>query len=116
MVVTPVNEQELAQVTELPYVDPGYTGEETATAAAMHGTELQVVKLPEAKCGFVLLPGHRVAERSFALAAHFRQLAKDRERLPSSHLPPRPSNGSILKTSTNRGFSATLLEVWPKTS
>src|SRR5438270_7087699 len=66
MVVTPANEQERAQVAELAeavqdvtgehvelaFVDQGYTGEETAEAAAEHGIELEVVKLPEAKRGF----------------------------------------------------------------
>jgi transposase len=37
-------------------VDQGYTGERPAQAAAAHGITLEVVKLPEAKRGFVLLP------------------------------------------------------------
>ncbi len=40
----------------LAYVDQGYTGERAAKAAADHGIALEVVKLPEAKRGFVLLP------------------------------------------------------------
>jgi transposase len=47
-----------------------------------HGIELQVIKLAEAKKGFVLLPKRWVVERSFAWAARFRRLAKDYERLP----------------------------------
>jgi transposase len=43
---------------------------------------LQVVKLPEAKKGFVLLPKRWIVERSFAWAARFRRLARDYERLP----------------------------------
>lgn len=38
---------------------------------------LEVVKLPEAKRGFVLLPRHRVVERSFAYAARFHGPVKD---------------------------------------
>ena len=38
---------------ELAFVDQGYTGEATAAVARQHGIELSVVKLPEAKRGFV---------------------------------------------------------------
>ena len=41
---------------EVAYVDQGYTGERPAAAAAAHGIRLEVVRLPEAKRGFVLLP------------------------------------------------------------
>src|SRR3954471_18385253 len=40
----------------LAFVDQGYTGETAADAAATEGIALHVVKLPEAKRGFVLLP------------------------------------------------------------
>lgn len=40
----------------LAYVDQGYTGDMAADAAAAEGIALHVVKLPEAKRGFVLLP------------------------------------------------------------
>ena len=70
LVVTPANEQERAQVAalaeqvqeateqnvELAYVDQGYTGKKAAEAAAAHGIALEVVKLADAKRGFVLLP------------------------------------------------------------
>jgi transposase len=96
--VTPANEQERAQVSELceqiqavtggsielAYVDAGYTGEDAAKDAAQHGIQLEVVKLPEAKKGFVLLPKRWVVERSFAWTARFRRLARDYERLASS--------------------------------
>ena len=39
-----------------------------------------VVKLPEAKRGFVLLPRRWVVERSFAWATRCRRLVKDYER------------------------------------
>lgn len=93
--VTPANEQDRAQVAELveavqkvtgqsvevAFVDQGYTGEEVRVAAREQGIELRVVKLPEAKRGFVLLPRRWVVERSFAWATRFRRLAKDYERL-----------------------------------
>lgn len=96
--VTPANEQERAQVGELAqqvqaitgetveiaFVDQGYTGEEPAEAAAEQGIELKVIKLPEAKRGFVLLPKWWVVERSFAWMSRFRRLARDYERLPST--------------------------------
>ncbi|HEX2923031.1 MAG TPA: IS5 family transposase [Chloroflexota bacterium] len=98
MHVTPANEQERAQVEELAkavqevtndnielaFVDQGYTGEEPEQAAKEHGITLEVVRLPEAKRGFVLLPRRWVVERSFAWMARFRRLAKDYERLAST--------------------------------
>jgi transposase len=98
LLVTPANEQERAQVdelagaiqavtgehVELAYVDQGYTGEEPAAAAAAHGIQLAVVKLPEAKRGFVLLPRRWVVERDFAWATRFRRLARDYERLAAT--------------------------------
>src|SRR5215210_3169967 len=68
--VTPANEQDRAQVEELAkqvqevtgdnvqiaYVDAGYTGEAAIEAAEGVGIRLGVVKLPDAKRGFVLLP------------------------------------------------------------
>ena len=64
----------------LAYVDQGYTGETAAEAAAAEGIALHVVKLPEAKRGFVLLPRRRVVEQSFAWATRCRRLVKDYER------------------------------------
>jgi transposase len=68
----------------LAFVDQGYTGERPAEAAAKQRMELSVVKLPEAKRGFVLLPRRWVVERSFAWLTRFRRLAKDYERLAST--------------------------------
>src|SRR4028118_2233930 len=96
--VTPANEDDRTQVkalseelqeatgqnVEIAYVDQGYTGEEAAQQASQHGIELVVVKLEEAKHGFVLLPKRWVVERSFAWATRFRRLAKDYERLPET--------------------------------
>ena len=72
------------QSVDLAYVDQGYTGERAANAARSHGIELEVVKLPEARKGFVLLPRRWVVERSFAWATRFRRLVKDYERYAST--------------------------------
>jgi transposase len=94
--VTPADVQDRAQVEELAqavqevtgesvevaFVDQGYTGDEAAEAAARQGIQLVVVKLPEAKRGFVLLPRRWVVERSFAWMNRFRRLVRDYERLP----------------------------------
>jgi transposase len=67
LLVTPANEQDRAQVgelaravqevtgqtVELAFVDQGYTGDTPAQEAKEHGMQLEVVKLPEAKRGFV---------------------------------------------------------------
>jgi transposase len=96
--VTAANEQYRAQVgqlaaavqevtgdhVELAFVDAGYTGEAAAQAAQEQGMRLEVVKLPQAKRGFVLLPRRWVVERSFAWMTRFRRLARDYERLPET--------------------------------
>ena len=96
--VTPASEQDRGQVGELAaqiqevtdenvtlaYVDQGYTGEQAQTDAQAHGIQLKVVKLPQAKRGFVLLPRRWVVERSFAWTARFRRLVRDYERLPET--------------------------------
>jgi transposase len=68
----------------LAYVDQGYTGETAKEAAKIHGIELFVVKLPEAKKGFVLLPRRWVVERSFAWLSRCRRLGRDYERLTTT--------------------------------
>ena len=70
------------QTVAVAFVDQGSTGDDPAAAAAEHGIRLEVVKLPDAKRGFVLLPRRWVVERSFAWTSRFRRLAKDYERLP----------------------------------
>ena len=65
-------------------VDEGYTGERAAKEAEARGISLEVVKHPEAKRGFVLLPRRWVVERDFAWASRFRRLVKDYERLPDT--------------------------------
>ena len=66
---------------QLAWADQGYTGETASKAAQSNGIDLQIVKLPEAKKGFVLLP-RRWVERSFGWLARFRRLSRDYERLP----------------------------------
>ena len=53
-------------------------------AALEHGITLEVVKLPEARRGFVRLPRRGVIERSFGRAARSRRLARDYQRLPET--------------------------------
>lgn len=72
------------QSVGLAHVDQGYTGQKAADAAKKHGIELEVVKLPEAKKGCVLLPRRWIVERSFAWATRFRRLVKDYQRYAST--------------------------------
>lgn len=95
LVVTPADEQDRAQVAELAeavqdatgetvevaFVDQGYTGDQPAADAAAEGIRLEVIKLPAAKRGFVLLPRRWVVERDFGWLSRFRRLARDQERL-----------------------------------
>jgi len=96
--VTAANQQDRAQVeqlarqvqevtgenVEIAFVDQGYTGDQPAQDAAQHGIQLEVVKLSDAKRGFVLLPRRWVVERSFGWLSRFRRLARDYERLPET--------------------------------
>jgi transposase len=93
--VTPANVQERTQVArvaaqvqqvtgdavDMAYVDQGYTGDQAAQDAEAHHMQLEVVKLPEAKKGCILLPKRWVVERSFAWVGRFRRLARDYEQL-----------------------------------
>lgn len=83
--VTPANHQDRELVQQLSqqvqqitgetvavaFVDAGYTGEQAAADAAAEGIRLEVIKLPEAKRGFILLPRRWVVERSFASLCSF---------------------------------------------
>lgn len=98
ILVTPADEQERHQVesllddvqeitddnVDIAYVDQGYTGEDARNDAESNGIDLCVVKLREAKKGFVLLPRRWVVERTFGWFARFRRLARDYERLPDT--------------------------------
>jgi transposase len=78
--VTPANTQGRTQVAQLAssvqeapgeqvtvaFVDQDYTGEAAEDAAQNHVIQLQIIKLDEAKRGFVLLPQRWVVERPFA--------------------------------------------------
>jgi len=78
-------QEAMSESVELAYVDQGYnTGERPAKEAQARGIRLEVVKHPEAKRGFVLLPRRWVVERDFAWASRFRRLVKDYERLPTT--------------------------------
>ncbi len=52
--------------------------------AAGHGIQLEVVRHPGARRGFVLLPRRWVIERSFAWASRFRRPGRDYGQLPST--------------------------------
>lgn len=96
--VTPANTDDRAEVArmirtvqavtdgalDVAFVDQGYTGQSPAEAAATESVDLIVVRLPEAKKGFVLLPRRWVVERSFAWLTRFRRLVRDYERYPST--------------------------------
>jgi len=76
--VTPASEQDREHVAalaaqvqavtghtvEVACVDQGYTGDQPLEAAAEQGIRLEVVKLPTAKKGFVLLPRRWVVEKT----------------------------------------------------
>lgn len=69
---------------EVGFADQGYTGEQAAEEAEKEAIRLEVVRLPQARGGSVLLPRRWVVERSFAWLARFRRLARDYERLPET--------------------------------
>ncbi len=108
--VTPARKQDRSQVrrtakaaqkttgrnVELAAVDKGYTGDQAQDDAEEQGSMQHVVKLPEAKRGFVLLPRRWVAEQRFTWMTRFRRRAKDFERLPKTvaGLTARPSRAS----------------------
>ena len=86
--VTPANEQERQKVQDLAtevqdvsgdkvtdtFVEQGYSEDQPKQAAHDAGINLIVVKVDEAKKGFVLLPRRWVVERSFGWTARFRRL------------------------------------------
>ena len=95
---TPAKEQDRARVKTLTaqvrmapgqtvrvvFVDQGSTCAPLTQDAAQVGIPLEVVKLPAAKQGFVLLPRRWMVERSFGWTARFRRLARAYERLPTT--------------------------------
>ena len=83
LTVMPANEQERAQIRQLcgvvqetagqtvqvPWADQGYTDQDAREDAKAAGIGLRVVKLPEVRKGFVLLPRRWVVEHSFGWLA-----------------------------------------------
>lgn len=98
LAVTPANEQDRDVVGQLAediqdvtgqnvqaaFVDGGYAGAKATHAAKEQGIDLQVVKLPDAVKGFVILPKRWIVERDFAWKTRFRRLVRDYERLPET--------------------------------
>jgi transposase len=96
--VTPANKQERNQVRDLAakvqqvtggqikvaFMDQAYTAEQPKQDAQEAGIELVVVKVAEARKGWVLLPRRWVVERSFGQMARFRRLVRDDERVPET--------------------------------
>jgi transposase len=96
MTVTPADEQERIQVkalceavqeatgetVRLAWAGQGYMGKQAKQDAQSSGIDLQIVKLPEARKGSVLLPRRWVVERSFGWLSRFGRLSRDFERLP----------------------------------
>ena len=66
------------------FADHADTGGFRAQAAPDEGVELQVIRLTEAKKGFVRLPRRWIVERSFGWFKRFHRLARDYERLPET--------------------------------
>lgn len=69
------------QTVKAAFADQGYADEDPARATREEGIDLQVIKLPQAKKAFVLLPRCRIVERSFGWLNRFTRLARDYERL-----------------------------------
>ena len=69
---------------DLAYIEQGYAGEKPAAQAEIHGIQLEITKLDEARLGFVLSRRCWVVERSFAWLARFRRLPRYDEQLPTT--------------------------------
>ena len=54
--ISPPLQEVTGSSVEIVWVDQGYTGEEAQVTANGHGIELKIVRLPDCKKGFVLLP------------------------------------------------------------
>lgn len=72
-----------SQSMYLAYVDQSYTGCRAANAAKTHGIGLEMIQLPEVKCGFVLLLRRRTVESSFTWIGRCR-LSRDHEATTNS--------------------------------
>jgi len=71
---------------EVAYVDQGYTGERAEAAAAEHGIRLEVVKLPQAKRGFVLF-APALGRRALLRLGHPLPPPRQRRRTSTRHRP-----------------------------
>ena len=86
--VTPANEQDHAQVAQLAEQEQDVTDTSVEVASVDQADtgerrmQLEVVKRPQAKKGFVRLTRRWVVERSFGWTARFNRLARGYERLP----------------------------------
>lgn len=58
-------------------MDQAHNSKAAANEAREHGVALYVVKLPEAKRGFVLLSCRWVVERNFGYATRFQYLVRN---------------------------------------
>lgn len=56
MLMTQAVQEVTGTSVHIAFVDQGYTGEEMAQDVEKHGIRLEMVRLPEAKRGSVLLP------------------------------------------------------------
>ncbi|MEE7504877.1 hypothetical protein MMR14E_17280 [Methylobacterium mesophilicum] len=104
--VTPADAGDRAAVATLADAVQEATGDSLDLASVDHGIALEVVKPPEAKRGFVLLPRRWVVERAFARMARFRRLARDYERLPGTPAGLHRVAFSVLLLRTAADFAA----------
>lgn len=68
----------------LVWADGGYTGGLVGWCRDRLALALEIVKRTDDMAGFVVLPRHWVAERTFAWLMNSRRLARDYETLPAS--------------------------------
>ena len=77
----PAVQDATGQTVTLAYVHQAYAAHTHQQAAAQHGIDSAVVRLPTAKRGFVSLPRRWVVERYCGWMCRFRRRAGDQERL-----------------------------------
>ena len=77
-------QQATGGIVQVALADQGCTGSQPSQETAQQGVTLEIVKLSEARKGFVLPPKRRVVERTFDWQARFRRRRRDYERLPDT--------------------------------